>query len=50
MRAKFERMIRDAQNDICKAIEEADGKKFHEDAWVRASGGGGISRVLQVGT
>lgn len=45
---RFERIIRDAQNSICKAVEEIDGKKFHEDAWTRPGGGGGISRVLQV--
>ncbi|MEW5315526.1 MAG: hypothetical protein WDW38_006947 [Sanguina aurantia] len=46
---RFERIIRDAQNSICKAVEEIDGKKFHEDAWTRPGGGGGISRVLQDG-
>ena len=49
MRAKFEKMVRQAQNDICKAVEELDGGKFHEDAWERPGGGGGISRVLQGG-
>lgn len=50
MRAKFERMVREAQNEICSAIEELDGQgKFHEDAWERPGGGGGISRVLQGG-
>lgn len=38
------------QAAICKAIEEVDGEgKFREDAWVRESGGGGISRVLSGG-
>jgi len=41
-------MIRDAQNSICAAVEKIDGKSFHQDAWTRAEGGGGISRVLQV--
>eukprot|EP00976_Prorocentrum_cordatum_P009996 200214-Prorocentrum_minimum.AAC.2 len=49
MRAKFEKMIRAAQDEICGAIEELDGGKFHEDAWTRPGGGGGISRVLQGG-
>ena len=49
MRAKFEKMVREAQNDICKAIEDLDGGKFHEDAWERPGGGGGISLVLQGG-
>ncbi|CAM9751067.1 unnamed protein product [Ascophyllum nodosum] len=50
MRAKFEALCRKAQNDICKRIEEVDGEaKFHEDAWVRPNGGGGISRVMSGG-
>eukprot|EP00802_Teleaulax_amphioxeia_P010296 Tamp_10322.p1 GENE.Tamp_10322~~Tamp_10322.p1 ORF type:complete len:404 (+),score=114.16 Tamp_10322:173-1213(+) len=50
MRAKFEKMCREAQNMICKAIEEEDGEgKFHEDCWTREDGGGGISRVLTGG-
>ena len=49
MRARFEKMIRKAQDDICAAISELDGKPFHEDAWTRPGGGGGISRVLQDG-
>ncbi|KAL6750067.1 coproporphyrinogen III oxidase chloroplast precursor [Haematococcus lacustris] len=48
-KARFETIIRKAQDSICKAIEDIDGKKFHEDAWTRADGGGGISRVLQNG-
>lgn len=42
-------MIRDAQDSICKAIEEIDGTKFRQDAWTRADGGGGITRVLADG-
>jgi hypothetical protein len=49
MRFKFEKMIRAAQNSICAAVEEVDGKKFQQDAWLREGGGGGITRVLQVG-
>jgi len=49
MRAKFEKMIRKAQNEICAAIQELDGQEFREDAWTRPGGGGGISRVLQGG-
>jgi coproporphyrinogen III oxidase len=50
MRAKFEKMCRDAQKDITKAIEEIDGGgTFKEDAWVRPTGGGGMSRVLSGG-
>jgi coproporphyrinogen III oxidase len=52
MRARFETMIRAAQNSICAAVEKLegpDGARFHEDAWVREGGGGGISRVIQNG-
>jgi len=49
MRVKFEKMVREAQDTICAAVEELDGSKFHEDTWTRPTGGGGISRVLQDG-
>lgn len=49
MRERFERVIRDAQNSICAAVEELDGTKFREDAWTRPGGGGGITRVIQGG-
>jgi len=49
MRARFEKMIRQAQDDICAAIEEVDGTKFRQDAWTREAGGGGITRVLADG-
>ena len=48
MRGRFEEEIRRVQNAICSAVEDMDGSKFHEDAWTRPGGGGGISRVLQV--
>jgi coproporphyrinogen III oxidase len=38
------------QNRICTALEETDGKaKFVEDAWQRAEGGGGKTRVIADG-
>jgi coproporphyrinogen III oxidase len=47
MRAKMEKMLRDAQISITKAIQEIDGgTTFREDSWVRDTGGGGHSRVL----
>jgi len=49
MRVRFEKMIREAQNTICSAIEELDGVEFMEDSWTRPGGGGGISRVLANG-
>mmetsp|Transcript_15403 Transcript_15403/g.19308 ORF Transcript_15403/g.19308 Transcript_15403/m.19308 type:complete len:390 (-) Transcript_15403:464-1633(-) len=50
MRVKMEQMLREAQDKICAAIEEADGgASFQRDQWVRESGGGGISAVLRKG-
>lgn len=38
------------QNNICDDLSEADGgKRFVEDSWERAEGGGGRSRVLTDG-
>lgn len=38
------------QSDICRQLEEGDGKGlFLTDAWERPGGGGGISRVLTGG-
>ncbi len=38
------------QLDICKQLEEADGKgKFISDEWERPGGGGGITRVITKG-
>ncbi|OMO97046.1 Coproporphyrinogen III oxidase, aerobic [Corchorus capsularis] len=50
IRARFQRMILEAQDSVCGALEALDGAgKFKEDAWTRPGGGGGISRVLQDG-
>ena len=50
MRSKFEGMIREAQLSITDAIARIDGQaEFQEDAWTRANGGGGMSRVLRNG-
>ena len=38
------------QDSICAALEREDGGKFQEDAWTRAEGGGGRSRVRSDGT
>lgn len=48
-KVRFERIIREAQDSICSAVEKLDGGKFREDAWTRPDGGGGVSRVLQGG-
>lgn len=38
------------QDRICQALEKLDGKaRFREDAWTRAGGGGGKTRVLEGG-
>lgn len=42
--------FRNLQDNICKALEELDGKKFTEESWERDGGGGGKSRVMQNGT
>ncbi|XP_052110403.1 oxygen-dependent coproporphyrinogen-III oxidase, chloroplastic-like [Arachis duranensis] len=48
VRARFEKMIREAQDPVCTALDAADGwANFKEDVWSRPGGGGGISRVLQ---
>lgn len=42
--------IHQLQNDICEALEVADGvAKFVEDAWERPEGGGGKTRVIANG-
>lgn len=38
------------QNNICEALENADGKaKFNEDKWDRTEGGGGKTRTIVLG-
>jgi len=38
------------QDNICKALENTDGKgKFQEDLWTRPAGGGGRTRVITEG-
>jgi len=42
--------LRDLQDRLCRALEVADGSaRFVEDAWQRAEGGGGRTRVLKNG-
>jgi len=41
--------FRDLQDRITAALEAADGGRFREDAWTRAGGGGGRTRVLADG-
>ena len=43
-----ESFLRELQDRICAAIEQADGDAhFVEDAWTRPAGGGGRTRVLR---
>jgi coproporphyrinogen III oxidase len=47
---RMEEMVRSTQASICAALEPLDTRRFQEDAWEHAEGGGGQSRVLQDGT
>lgn len=47
---RVERFLRELQDRICQAVEQVDGRaRFVEDAWTRAAGGGGRTRVLSEG-
>ena len=51
MKDKFYTYIQNLQDQICKALEDADGNaKFREDFWERSGGGGGRTRVIENGT
>jgi coproporphyrinogen III oxidase len=39
----------DLQQRIVAALEQLDGKTFRSDAWQRAEGGGGVTRILEDG-
>ncbi|QET71234.1 oxygen-dependent coproporphyrinogen oxidase [Bordetella bronchiseptica] len=41
--------LTDLQGRIVAALEQAGGKAFRTDAWQRAEGGGGVSRLLEGG-
>lgn len=42
--------LKQLQDSICKALEEADGKSsFEEENWIREEGGGGRTRILKNG-
>lgn len=50
MKDKFTRFIHSLQDEICAAVEKADGEaKFMEDQWERPGGGGGRTRVIKEG-
>lgn len=47
---QFTQFIHTLQNNICAAIEQADGlAKFQQDEWQREGGGGGKTRVIANG-
>jgi len=47
---RAEIFLRGLQDRLCTAIEQVDGgARFEEDAWQRAAGGGGRTRVLRDG-
>jgi coproporphyrinogen III oxidase len=49
-KAEIQDWFKTLQKDICAQLEAADGKgKFITDAWERAGGGGGTSRVMTNG-
>jgi coproporphyrinogen III oxidase len=42
--------LKSLQDNICRSLEEEDGKgKFTEDNWIREEGGGGRTRIIQHG-
>lgn len=50
IRSWFTEHIRDLQNRICAALEQADGEAhFRSDTWERPGGGGGDTRVIAGG-
>src|SRR5437870_3025382 len=49
MRDRAAAYFRDLQDRVCAALEALDGARFREDAWDRADGGGGRTRVLADG-
>jgi coproporphyrinogen III oxidase len=50
MREDVERMLREQQQRLCERLERVDGAaRFGRDAWQRAGGGGGLTRVLEGG-
>ena len=47
---RFYDYIQELQDQICSALEAADGQaKFQEDLWDRKGGGGGRTRVIENG-
>jgi len=50
VRGRFEMICAEAQEQICKTIEDLDGKAtFSRERYLKEAGGGGVSRVLKDG-
>ncbi|MBO0799289.1 MAG: oxygen-dependent coproporphyrinogen oxidase [Blastocatellia bacterium] len=50
MKESAQEYFSELQEEICRALEEVDGKaKFREDRWQREGGGGGRTRILEEG-
>lgn len=49
-RTRVKQFMLELQDEICEALEKADGvSEFQEDSWQREEGGGGRSRVIKQG-
>ena len=49
-RDRAKQFLQQLQDNICRGLEQLDGKaKFQEDNWQREAGGGGRSRVIKNG-
>lgn len=50
LKDRFEKYVYNLQDTICTKLQSYEPEtKFREDTWVRKSGGGGITRVLEKG-
>ena len=50
LKARAQEFFSNLQDQLCRALEAADGRAtFREDVWQRADGGGGRTRVLENG-
>jgi coproporphyrinogen III oxidase len=50
IRSQMATAVRSLQDEVCSALEAADGAaRFRSDPWERPGGGGGVTRVLQDG-
>ena len=49
MRLRMEKLVREEQQNIVRALEKLDGTEFRQDEWQRQQGGVGVTCVLQDG-